>query len=122
MSGVSGVELSIFRKMKGVGLAFVPVFALMAPLPAAALTCIASEQCRGDAKAMCAPSTLQIEVAARGPDGAHLWIDWQGPYAAQAVDGGWRLEAFPDHVLRIDAAGGFLYTGNRGKRFTGRCG
>ncbi len=88
---------------------------------ASALTCTANTQCRGDAEAMCAPSSLRIEVGQHG-----LWIDHQGPYPAQlraeADARLWQLGAFGGgYQLRVRADGTFEYLGNRGKRFTGTC-
>lgn len=89
---------------------------------AAELSCVAERQCRGDAQAMCAPSTLKIAVTAEG----RLWVDGQGPYGARASREGaariWTIEAFGGrHGLRVEGDGRFLYRGNRGKRFTGTC-
>lgn len=97
----------------------------LAALPAVAeapvIDCVATTQCRGDAKRMCAPSSLLIRVDRRGP-GARLWIDRQGPYAARTQAGALVVEAFgPGYQLQIAPDGAFLYTGNRGKRFTGHC-
>ena len=96
------------------------VFFLMAA-PAQALVCVAEEQCRGDAKTMCAPSTLRIEVTPED----RLWIDRQGPYAATRPQDGdtrvWTVEAFGGHALRVEPGGAFVYFGNRGKRFIGQC-
>lgn len=99
---------------------------LAAPVMASGLTCTASEQCRGDAVAMCAPSSLQLEIKTGANGSKALWIDRQGPYKARAGrhEGKqvWTLEAFGgDHVLEIEETGQFLYTGNRGKRFSGTC-
>ena len=90
------------------------------------LICTATTQCRGDADRMCAASTLEIAVKPGGGSGTQLWIDHQGPYAARArreddmhhyelaaFGGRYRLDIAPD--------GQFLYTGNRGKRFSGTC-
>ena len=97
----------------------------LAALPGAAqppvIECVATTQCRGDAKRMCALSALMIRVDRRGP-GAQLWIDRQGPYAARAQAGALVVEAFgPAYRLDIAPDGAFLYTGNRGKRFSGHC-
>lgn len=92
------------------------------PVRAGELACVATEQCRGDAKAMCAPSTLRIEVTPQN----RLWIDAQGPYGARLTTDGtarvWTVEAFGGkHALRVEADGTFLYRGNRGKRYRGTC-
>ena len=89
------------------------------------LTCIAEQQCRGDAERMCAPSTLEIDVKRRGA-GAWLWIDHQGPYGARMEREGditrFTLNSFGGrYQLALMPDGRFLYRGNRGKRFTGRC-
>ncbi|MCM2561070.1 hypothetical protein M8756_01570 [Lutimaribacter sp. EGI FJ00015] len=98
---------------------------LLAPtLPAAAqdLTCTATQQCRGDAPSMCAPSGLTIEVAQTQGPRARLWIDGQGPYAARVSDDTITLDSFNGRYrLTLRNDGAFSYTGNRGKTFTGRC-
>ncbi|MYM53941.1 hypothetical protein [Thalassovita mangrovi] len=92
---------------------------------AGTLRCLAQEQCRGDAEAMCAPSSLEIEV--RKQNGYNrLWIDKQGPYSAdyslEGSDKRWRVEAFGgQHRLDLKADGQFVYLGNRGKRYSGQC-
>lgn len=103
--------------------------ALLGVLPAASgaqgVLCQAEIQCRGDAIAMCAPSSLQIEVRR---DGVYhrLWIDKQGPYAAQyeQKDGfrHWAIDTFGEgYDLSVADDGQFVYRGNRGKKFTGQC-
>lgn len=95
--------------------------ALLFASPVQAFVCTADTQCRGDALSMCAPSALRIEVAGDG----RLWIDHQGPYpAGESREGAvrlWSVEAFGSLVLRVGADGDFVYVGNRGKRFSGRC-
>lgn len=124
MSGRRGPVLRIFEEKKGLcAVLLVSVFA--GPAAAQTLSCVAVEQCRGDAKAMCAPSSLQIE-AVRSGAAARLWIDLQGPYPAalEQRGDGMRLviEAFGGgHELEIGADRAFVYRGNRGKRFSGTC-
>ncbi|MBR9841910.1 MAG: hypothetical protein GYB25_02030 [Rhodobacteraceae bacterium] len=115
------------RAIKAIGasLAALGLLGVTSPAMASGLSCTASEQCRGDAIAMCAPSSLQVEIKT-GTGGAALWINRQGPYKARAGrhEGvqTWTLEAFGGaHVLEIEEDGQFLYTGNRGKRFSGTC-
>jgi hypothetical protein len=102
-------------------LALAVTLALMAGAARAAVVCTAEVQCRGDARQMCAPSGLRIELA----EGDRLWIDRQGPYETEKTRGDgatvWRLPLFPGHELIVRDAGDFLYRGNRGKRFTGQC-
>lgn len=88
-------------------------------------TCFAVEQCRGDAKSMCAPSSLRIDVARNGAS-AVLRIDRQGPYKASLQRDGdvqlVTLESFGGaYRLTLQADGSFTYLGNRGKRFNGQC-
>ncbi len=98
----------------------------MAPVMAhAEATCIAHEQCRGDAQNMCAPSSLRIDVVRQG-SGAVLTIDRQGPYKASLHREGdtqlVTLESFGGaYQLSVKSHGGFTYLGNRGKRFNGHC-
>lgn len=99
---------------------------LAAPASAQTLRCVAEQQCRGDAQAMCAPSGMEIRLELQGPRRAHLWIAGSGPYRAElqpAEDGDfWALSAFGGaHRLELGAEGRFRYIGNRGKRYTGRC-
>lgn len=104
------------------------VIALIAPAAWAdgPVVCQAEKQCRGDAKTMCAPSNLRIRLQPEGAGRAWLWIDKQGPYAAEATrpETGqhWALTAFGgSHGLNIAPDGQFTFLGNRGKRFTGKC-
>ena len=88
-------------------------------------TCIAVEQCRGDAKRMCAPSSLRIDVVRDGT-GAVLKIDRQGPYRASLQRNGdvqlVTLQNFGGaYKLLLKEDGSFTYLGNRGKRFNGHC-
>lgn len=104
------------------------VWALLGLWPGLALaqglTCVAKEQCRGDAERMCAPSALSI-VAERRDARVDMWIDRQGPYGADVVRQGndvrLTLPLFKGHEMIIEADGAFLYRGNRGKRYTGFC-
>ncbi|WP_168798034.1 hypothetical protein [Pacificoceanicola onchidii] len=105
-------------------IAFVLATALGLPATAEML-CTAQTQCRGDAKEMCAPSTLAVKVVR---DGAYwrLWIDWQGPYSARFSAGNdarvWAVKGFGNgYGIQVFEDGSFLYTGNRGKRFRGTC-
>lgn len=115
--------MSIFAKKKTQG-----GFALLALWPGLALaqglSCVAEEQCRGDAERMCAPSALSI-VAARRDARVDMWIDRQGPYGADFMrqEDGIRLTLplFKGHEMIVEADGAFLYRGNRGKRYTGFC-
>ncbi|MDQ2092770.1 hypothetical protein [Rhodalgimonas zhirmunskyi] len=96
--------------------------ALSGACHAGELACVAQAQCRGDAQAMCAPSSLKIKVSAEN----RLWIDAQGPYGARLSREGdarvWTIRAFGGaHALRVEADGAFLYLGNRGKRYRGTC-
>jgi len=89
-----------------------------------ALTCVAQTQCRGDAERMCAPSSLSIKAERR--DGwVDMWIDRQGPYRAElarsAHETRLTLPLFKDHEMIVEPDGSFLYRGNRGKRYIGRC-
>lgn len=98
----------------------------MLTLPAQAMTCIATTQCRGDAVNTCAASTLEIEVVPRGAASAWLWINHQGPYPARAQRDGeqrrWTIDAFGgNHALDLAADGQFVYRGNYRKIYTGRC-
>ncbi len=97
---------------------------LAAPVAAQDLTCVADTQCRGDAEAMCAPSSLRIEAERRAGRIA-LWIDAQGPYPADLHRAGeitrLTLPLFKGHALVLAADGRFLYRGNRGKRYSGTC-
>ncbi|MFC4733299.1 hypothetical protein [Salipiger abyssi] len=116
--------MSISGKMKGL-CAALTACGLAGPVAAQGLTCVAELQCRGDAEAMCAPSTLSIE-AERAGGGAHLWIDRQGPYPASVTRGADGLELAVEgfgggHGMQVQADGAFIYRGNRGKRFSGTC-
>ncbi|MCW9042838.1 MAG: hypothetical protein OQK05_05795 [Pseudopelagicola sp.] len=110
------------------GLGAAVMLAVASAASADTLLCTADTQCRGDAKRMCAPSTLQIAIKPGAGSGAQLWIDRQGPYAARVSRGKdgerrYELDAFAGrYTLDIEAQGRFLYVGNRGKRFTGDCG
>jgi hypothetical protein len=96
------------------------------PAMAQTLNCTAEQQCRGDARTMCAASSLSILLMPRGQR-TDLWIDRQGPYAARSAsiaDGGktYTLDAFgAGYRLELSPDGRFAYHGNRGKVFTGHC-
>ena len=118
-----GPFLSIFAKKK-IALAVALCGLLPGGAAAQGLTCVAVEQCRGDAERMCAPSSLSI-VAERRDAWVDMWIDRQGPYGAELVRGASEtrlsLPLFRGHEMIVQADGAFLYRGNRGKRYTGRC-
>lgn len=119
---VARAELSIWTKKKAAALSLGLMLWAGAGW-ATDLLCVAETQCRGDAEAMCAPSTLPILLKPY-QGRVHLWIDHQGPYAADRAAGDgqrWVLEAFVGHELNIAPDGAFLYRGNRGKRFLGQC-
>ncbi len=102
--------------------AILALLVMPAPPAQAGLVCVAGQQCRGDASAMCAPSTLRIEVTGAN----RLWIDRQGPYAADLARSAtarvWTVAAFGGaHMLEVAGDGAFVYRGNRGKRFLGTC-
>lgn len=93
---------------------------------AAPLYCQATEQCRGDARSMCAASDLEIALHPQGDRRGQVWIAGSGPFAAsrEGLQRGerWTLDAFGgSHRLEMQADGRFLYLGNRGKRYTGYC-
>ncbi len=92
--------------------------------PVMALTCVAETQCRGDAERMCAPSSLSIVAKRRGA-WVDMWIDRQGPYRAELAhrthETRLTLPLFERHEMIVQADGAFLYRGNRGKRYSGRC-
>ena len=101
---------------------FATLAVLALPAAAQGLNCEATEQCRGGATTMCAPSNLTIAATRRGGARAHLWIDGQGPYAGRVTESGVALEGFAGRYrLNLRDDGAFTYTGNRGKTFTGRC-
>ncbi|MBA85017.1 hypothetical protein ACSSNL_12705 [Thalassobius sp. S69A] len=106
------------------GRLFSVVLAVMPVLAQAGVICTAEEQCRGDARSMCAPSSLRIELVRQGGY-TRLWIDRQGPYPAEPMAGAaqhWRVAAFGgQHQLQLHAGGRFTYLGNRNKTFTGTC-
>jgi len=92
--------------------------------PVMGLTCVAETQCRGDAERMCAPSALSIVVERRDA-WVDLWIDRQGPSRADLVRSAHEtrltLPLFKGHEMIVQGDGSFLYRGNRGKRYSGRC-
>lgn len=98
-----------------------PLLALLLATPAGAdsLRCVADQQCRGDAQAMCAPASTEFVLDRAG----WLWIDHQGPYSVRPEGAGrWVVTAFGgSHALELIEGGSFRYLGNRGKRYTGEC-
>jgi len=117
------MDMSIFAKTTRV--AGCLALALWPALSCAqGLTCVAETQCRGDAERMCAPSALSIKAERRGA-WVDMWIDNQGPYRAEfsrrAQEARLTLPLFEDHEMILEPDGAFLYRGNRGKRYSGRC-
>ncbi len=71
---------------------------------------------------MCAPSTLKIDATQVAGNRARLWIDGQGPYAGRVDGDTITLENFNGRYrLTVGGDGAFVYTGNRGKRYAGKC-
>ncbi|MEQ9693871.1 hypothetical protein [Shimia sp. SDUM112013] len=134
MHGLSVISAGVRPPRRGVrkasgllGGVAVSVGVMLTALPAVAkgMTCLADTQCRGDAEAMCAASTLEIKIKPRGGY-TDLWIGGEGPYAGKPDHTGdkrrWIVSAFGgSHALTLQPDGAFLYHGNRGKRFTGTC-
>ncbi|MCR8547184.1 hypothetical protein M4578_05050 [Salipiger sp. P9] len=117
--------MRILKEKKGLGAVLLSC-GLAGPAAAQEMRCVAEEQCRGDAEAMCAPSELSIDIARNGAAAARLWIDLQGPYPAalERREDGMRLvlDAFGGgYEMEIGADGAFVYRGNRGKRYLGTC-